>query len=184
MLKKRVAVVISLLVIFTGATNSAQAVDIFISADAIKGEASSRNYADKIEVNSFNLEIKSSLASGPAKGSSKVNFPAFKVTKKIDQSSTPLLTSLVTGKTIKSFVVDFVRSDGAGSDFLYLRHTFSDVTASDYSLLINKEDEDSGTEIIGFVYSKISTEYYYQDRTGKKVSGPKFGFDLTANKIL
>ena len=184
MFKKRLAVVTSLILIFMGVCGSAQAVDIFVSADAIKGEANSRSYVDKIEVNSFNLEIKSSLTSGPVKGASKVNFPAFKLTKKVDLSSNQLLTSLVTGKIIKSFVVDFVRSDGAGSDFVYLRHTFSDVTASDYSFLVNKEDEEGGVETISFVYSKISTEYFYQDRAGKKVSGPKFGFDLGANKLL
>lgn len=167
-----------------GAASSAQAVDIFITADSIKGDASARSYVDKIEVSSFNFEIKSSVASGSAKGSSKVNSSAFRVTKKIDQSSNPILTNLVTGKAIKSFVVDFVRADGAGSDFLYLRYTFSDVVASDYSIVVDKEDEERGTETIGFTYSKISTEYFYQDRNRKVVPGPKFGYDLAANKLL
>jgi len=193
MLKRRLAIIISLLVFFMGAASSAQAVDIFISADAIKGESSSRNYVDKIEVNSFNLEIKTSPVAGGSGGgraSSKASFPAFKVTKVIDQSSNPILTSLVTGKTIKSFVVDFVRADGAGradgaaSAFVYLRYTFSDVIASEYSIIVDKEDGERGLETIGFVYSKISIDYTFQDVTGKRVSGPKFGFDVSANRLL
>jgi len=183
MIKRRLAIIVSLLVLFMGAASSAQAVDIFITADAIKGEASARSYVDKIEVSSFSFEIKSSVASGSGKGSSKIN-SSFRVTKKIDQSSNPILTNLVTGKALKSFVVDFVRPDGAGSDFLYLRYTFSDVVASDYSIIVDNEDEERGIETIGFIYTKISTEYFYQDRNRKVVPGPKFGFDLERKQLL
>jgi type VI secretion system secreted protein Hcp len=131
----------------------------------IVGESQDQKHKNEIEVLSWSwgMQGKSSIGGGTPTG--KATMRELRIVKKVDKSSTALMSALRTNEVIKEGVLT-VRKTG-GSKLEYLKITILDgrVMALDV-----QAGDDSGTsdlvERVAFSFNKISVEYTPQGGDG------------------
>lgn len=186
MIKKILGVLISAFLIPLAFSTMAKADSIYMQVTDIKGESKVRAYDGWIELNGFAFSANrpATAATGGARAAAKVIFGDIKIQKYMDLSSTALMSSVATGKSIKTIVIDVVRDTGE-DDYVVTKYTLSDVYVSSFTQSHSAGDEaDTGVEEIGLNYGKITVDYSAVLANGKAGAKTKFGWDITANRAI
>ena len=164
------------------APTAAQAAsDIFLRLDGIQGESVDAKHKSEIDVLSFSLGFVNQLAGGTGGGggAGKVSCGDVNLVKNIDRSSPSLISSVMTGKHIKSGVLTFTTGGAGGPTYYTLAMT--DVIATS----IVQSDSAGGpkiTEQLTLNASAFSFRYRPQNPNGSLGATVRFDFDCKANK--
>jgi type VI secretion system secreted protein Hcp len=164
------------------------AFDGFMKIEGAPGESLDAKHKDWIELLSYGHSVeqpvsKTASSSGGA-SAERVNLGAFFITKQVDKASPKLFDMSVTGKHIKSIVIEICRSTG-GEKLKYYEIKMEQVLISNYSHNGNNAGTaEFPTETILFVPGKINVTYVQQKRTDGQAGGQiAAGWDAMQNKV-
>lgn len=152
--------------------------DMFLSVSGAKsgqiaGEAQDQKHKNEIEVLgwSWGMQGKTSLGGGLATG--KATIRELRITKRLDKSSTALMSALRTNELIKKAVLT-LRKVGQ-NPLEYFKITIEDGRVS--ALDIEAGDASNSTamvERVSFTFNKISVEYTPQGQDGHPLGATSF----------
>jgi type VI secretion system secreted protein Hcp len=139
----------------------------------IKGEAQDAVHKGEIEVVSWSwgMQAKPSLGGGGATG--KASVLELKVVKRIDSSSTALMSALRTNEQIQKAVLTLRKSGTQPLEYLKVTIEQGRVT----SLTIQAGDRDGSPDIVenvSFSFNKITVDYVPQGKDGLPQGGMSF----------
>jgi type VI secretion system secreted protein Hcp len=159
----------------------AQAVDLFLKLDNIKGASIDDQHKDWIDVLSYSLGASNpgSSGQGGGGGGGKVSFSDLSLAKLVDASTPFLLEGVATGKMFKEAILEVVRTGQNPVPFLV--YTLEDVLISSYSVS-GSSGGGLPTEALSLNFEKIKVEYRKDDKGGKIGSPITFAYDLKTNK--
>ena len=150
--------------------------NIFWEIDGIKGESTSDQGKDMIELLSFTHGVTMPLAGGApdehsaargrapspsntSRASGRSVHKDFVITKRIDLSSTTLNLKCCGGEDIKSMKVHVWKADTAGKPIEYLTYTMESCIVTSVAV---SGAEDQPLETVTFNYKKITWDYNQQ----------------------
>jgi type VI secretion system secreted protein Hcp len=153
-------------------------VDTFLSVKGarsgqIKGESQDQEHPNAIDILSWSwgMESKASLGGGQAK--SKATIRELKVLKKVDSSSTPLMSVLRTNEMITKAVLTQRKAGKTQLEFFKITIEQGRLT----ELLIESGDEEGSTDLfehLSFSFNKITVEYTPQGKDGQSQGSMMF----------
>lgn len=136
--------------------------NIFWQIDGIKGESSSDQGKDMIELLSFNHGVAMPLTAGPSntsRASGRCVHQDFTVSKYLDIASPTLNLKCSGGEDIKAMKVFIWKADAAGKPLNYMTYTFDSAIITSVSV---GGGGDQPVETVTFNYKKITWEYGQQ----------------------
>jgi type VI secretion system secreted protein Hcp len=157
--------------------------DMFLSVSGAKsgqiaGEAQDQKHKNEIEVLgwSWGMQGKSALGGGVATG--KATIRELRITKKLDKSSTALMSALRSNENIKKAVLTLRKTGKTPLEYLIItiengRVMTVDIEAGDAS------NSPTLIERVSFSFNKISVEYTPQGPDGQPLGGTTFEDDWT-----
>lgn len=154
---------------------SGGAIDVFLSlqskrAGKIKGESQATDHVDEIVVHGWNWGMATSSALGSSMATGRRSYKNLVVSKRIDASSTSLMSVLVTNDEVKEAKLT-MRKAGAGQrDFFFIRLTNARITAVD----LDCGDDGDVIERITFSFNKVEVEYERQLSNGQRGGSSSF----------
>ena len=160
--------------------------DMFLSvrgarSGVIKGEAQDKTHEHEIDVSSWSwgMQARPTLGGGVASG--KAEMRDLRIIKRVDSSSTALMSALRSNELITKAVLT-VRKAGK-SPLEYLKITIEQGRVT--GLSIEAGDRQGGTDVfeeVTFTFNKISVEYVPQGPDGQARGGMMFAdqFDESA----
>jgi type VI secretion system secreted protein Hcp len=160
--------------------------NIFWEIKGIKGESTSDQGKDQIEVLSFDHEVAMPLTHSPSntsRSSGRAVHKDFKITKRADLSSPILNHKCCGGDDIPEMKIHVWKADTAKKPIKFLTYTFK-------SCIITKVHvscaSDQPTEDVYFSYKQITWEYAQQkqDEPGGSKGKASHGWDVAKNKSL
>ena len=150
----------------------------FLRLDAIKGESTSRDFEDQINVSAFSWGMTNPAApggGGGGGGAGRVSFQDLTVTKAVDAASPPLFAAAATGQHVRDAVLTVVAS-GARPE-AYLRYCLRDVTVAS---LKQEGTGERPVETVTFRYAQFAIAYGRQAADGSRTFVTQ-GWDLIQN---
>lgn len=148
--------------------------NIFWEIEGIKGESTSAQGKDMVELLSFNHGIAMPLTAGPSntsRASGRCVHQDFTITKRADLATPTLNLKCCGGHDIKSMKVHIWKADAAGTPIEYMTYTFESCIITSISV---GGGADQPIETITFNYKKIQWDYAQQKQEqpgGKKGKG-------------
>jgi type VI secretion system secreted protein Hcp len=149
--------------------------NIFWEIDGIKGESTSAQGKDMIEVLSFShgvaMPLAGSLAdpggrarrapsaSNTSRASGRCVHEDFTLTKRVDLSSPLLNLKCCGGEDIKTMKIHMWKADAAGSPVEYITYTFESCILTSVAV---SGTEDQPVETVAFNYKKVTWDYAQQ----------------------
>lgn len=157
--------------------------NMFWEIEGIKGESTSEQGKDMIEILSYNHGVSMPLTSGPSnvsRASGRCVHQDFTVTKYVDIASPTLNLRCCGGEDIKSMKVHVWKADAAGAPIEYLTYTLESCIITSVSV---GGGGDQPIETITFNYKKITWDYnqQLQPSPGGKKGKSSTAFDLEKN---
>jgi type VI secretion system secreted protein Hcp len=149
--------------------------DIFLRVQAkragrLKGESVSPGHEDDIEVESWRWGVQASSALGSTQATARRSYSGLTIVKRIDSSSTALLSALATNDEIKEAVLTMRKSGGEAVDYFLLTLKEARVTQIDHGV-----SDDGGTrETVAFAFRKVEVEYRKQQAGGSRGASHMF----------
>jgi type VI secretion system secreted protein Hcp len=141
--------------------------DIFLHvqtarAGKIKGEASTEEHKNDIDVRTWSWGLASSSAIGSGMATGRRSYRNLVITKGFDTASTALLSALATNDKVTEAMLSMRKAGGEALD--YYRMTLRDarVTAVD----VEVDGEGRPVERVSFSFQKIEVEYKPQEHSG------------------
>ncbi len=158
--------------------------NIFWEIEGIKGESTSAQGKDMIELLSFNHGVSMPLTSGPSntsRASGRAVHQDFTVTKHVDLASPTLNLKCCGGEDIKSMKVHIWKADAAGTPIEYITYTFDSCILTSVSV---GGGGDQPIETLTFSYKKITWAYaqQLQSQPGGKKGQSSANWSLAENK--
>jgi type VI secretion system secreted protein Hcp len=161
-------------------------VDCFCKIDGISGESTDSAHAGEIEVLSYGLGFtQAAMVSTSGVGGStgqRADLSEFSIVKLLDTSSPVLMKYCCTGKHIPTVTISVNGANESKAE--YMNYVLSDVVVSSVNATGPSGSHHRPEESIGFRYGKIQVTYTPYDKTGKKGSAVKAGWDTSSNKAL
>jgi len=131
-------------------------------AGELKGEVLAKGHEHSIEVHGFQFGVAASSAIGSGQATARRQYKHLMVVKRLDSSSTSLLSALATNDEVKELKLA-LRKPGIGQeDFFTITLTAARVVGVDL-------DFDAGGEAVeraSFAFTKIDVEYRVQGADG------------------
>ena len=165
----------------TSAVNPAPAAgaDAYLSvrtkrAGELKGEVSAKGHENSIEVHGFQFGVAASSAIGSGQATARRQYKHLVVTKRLDSSSTSLMSALATNDEIKELKLS-LRKPGLGQE------DFFTITLSGARVVGLDIDFDAGGETVeraSFAFTKIDVEYRVQGADGILGAASTFADEL------
>jgi len=153
----------------TSAVNPAPAsgADAYLSvrtkrAGELKGEVSAKGHENSIEVQGFQFGVAASSAIGSGQATARRQYKHLVVTKRLDSSSTSLMSALATNDEVKELKLALRKHGGSPEDFFTITLTAARVVGVDL-------DFDAGGDAVeraSFAFTKIDVEYRVQGADG------------------
>ncbi len=136
--------------------------NIFWEIDGIKGESTSSQGKDMVELLSYNHGVSMPLTAGPSntsRASGRCVHQDFTATKYVDLCSPTLNLKCCAGEDIKSMKIHVWKADAAGTPLEYLTYTFESCIVTSVSV---GGGGDQPVETVTFNYKKITWDYSQQ----------------------
>jgi type VI secretion system secreted protein Hcp len=136
--------------------------NIFWEIDGIKGESTSDQGKDMVELLSFSHGVAMPLTQGPSntsRASGRCVHQDMTVTKHFDISSPTLHLKCCGGEDIKAMKIHIWKADAAGKPLKYIQYTFDSAILTSVSV---SGGGDQPIETVTFSYKKITWDYGQQ----------------------
>jgi len=153
----------------TSAVNPAPAAgaDAYLSvrtkrAGELKGEVSAKGHENSIEVHGFEFGVAASSAIGSGQATARRQYKHLVVMKRLDSSSTSLLSALSTNDEVKELKLALRKPGDGQEDFFTITLAGARVVGVDL-------DFDAGGDAVeraSFAFTKIDVEYRVQGANG------------------
>lgn len=162
--------------------DAVNAADYFLKIDGIPGEATDRNHAGQIDIESFSwgaTNAGAAAATGGA-GAGKVSFSDFSFAKLQDKASPLLLQFAASGKVIPKVTLYGVSAGEQRVDYMTI--TLSEVLITSFQSAGSAGSAQMDSVSVNF--AKIQYEYRPLGADGKFGPAVRAGWDLKANKAV
>ena len=136
--------------------------NIFWEIDGIKGESTSDQGKDMIELLSFNHGVSMPLTAGPSntsRASGRCVHQDFTISKHVDLATPTLNLKCCGGEDIKFMKVHIWKADAAGKPVKYIQFTFDHCIVTSVSV---GGGSDQPVETVTYSYKKIQWDYGQQ----------------------
>ncbi|MGD8560128.1 MAG: type VI secretion system tube protein Hcp [Gammaproteobacteria bacterium] len=164
---------------------------IYLEYDGIKGNVTSGEYKDQIEISFFNFSVNRSVSMTPGsvanRESGTPQLSEIQLTKPLDNSSPNLFNASVAAAQGKTAKLHFVRTaDGQSVEFM--TYELSDCVVSGYS--ISAEGGDATAEAnppienLTLSFTKLIVSHTQYDKTNKVGQPVRSGYDLAEAKAI
>ena len=131
-------------------------------AGELKGEVSAKGHENSIEVHGFEFGITASSAIGSGQATARRQYKHLVVTKRLDSSSTSLMSALATNDEVKELKLA-LRKPGDGQDDFF---TITLAGARVVGLDLDFDASGEAVERASFAFTKIDVEYRVQGASG------------------
>ena len=151
------------------------AIDLFLSvqtkrAGKLKGESSAKGHTDEIVVHGWSWGVATSSALGSSQVTGRRSYKNLVVTKRIDSSTTALMSVLATNDEVKEAKLS-MRKAGEGQR-AFFTITLSQARVS--SLDLECGENGDAIERVTFAFNKVQVDYELQQSTGQRGGGTSF----------
>jgi len=143
-------------------------------AGELKGEVSVKGHENAIEVNGFEFGVAASSAIGSGQATARRQYKHLVVTKRLDSSSTSLMSALATNDEIKELKLS-LRKPGLGQEDFF---TITLAAARVVGLDIDFSEGGDAVERASFAFTKIDVEYRVQGADGILGAASTFADEL------
>jgi type VI secretion system secreted protein Hcp len=143
-------------------------------AGELKGEVSAKGHENSIDVHGFEFGVAASSAIGSGQATARRQYKHLVVTKRLDSSSTSLMSALATNDEIKELKLS-LRKPGLGQE------DFFTITLSGARVVGLDIDFDASGETVeraSFAFTKIDVEYRVQGADGILGAASTFADEL------
>jgi len=143
-------------------------------AGELKGEGSAKGHENSIDVHGFEFGVAASSAIGSGQATARRQYKHLVVIKRLDSSSTSLMSALATNDEIKELKLS-LRKPGLGQE------DFFTITLSGARVVGLDIDFDAGGETVeraSFAFTKIDVEYRVQGADGILGAASTFADEL------
>jgi type VI secretion system secreted protein Hcp len=151
------------------------AVDVFLAvqgkrAGKVRGEATAVDHKDEISIQGWHWGVTASSALGASNASARRSYKNLTVSKRVDCSTTALLSMLATNDEIKEARLCMRKAGEGQRDFFKItlynaRVTSLDVTCDSTGMM---------SETATFSFNRVQVEYEIQQASGQRGSGFNF----------
>jgi len=131
-------------------------------AGELKGEVSAKGHENAIEVHGFQFGVAASSAIGSGQATAKRQYKHLVVTKRLDSSSTSLMSALATNDEIKELKLALRKPGEGQEDFFTITLAGARVVGVDLDFDASGET----VERASFAFTKIDVEYRVQGANG------------------
>jgi len=131
-------------------------------AGELKGEVSAKGHENSIEVHGFEFGVAASSAIGSGQATARRQYKHLVVMKRLDSSSTSLLSALATNDEVKELKLALRKPGDGQEDFFTITLAGARVVGVDL-------DFDAGGDAVeraSFAFTKIDVEYRVQGANG------------------
>lgn len=160
---------------------SGGAIDVFLSvqtkrAGKLKGEAQANEHKDEIIVNGWNWGMSASSALGSAQATGRRTYKHLTVNKRIDLSSTALMSVLATNDEVKEAKLSMRKAGEGQRDYFTIKLNNARVQSVD----IECGENGDAIERVTFAFTKIEVIYEQQQASGQRGGGTSFQDEILA----
>lgn len=158
--------------------------NIFWEIEGIKGESSSEQGKEMVELLSYSHGVSMPLTSGPSntsRASGRCVHQDFTITKYVDLASPTLNLKCCGGEDIKSMKIHVWKADAAANPIEYLTYEFESCIVT--SVSVGAGSGDQPIETVTFNYKKVTWSYNQQkqDQPGGKKGKSSSSWDQEKN---
>lgn len=150
-------------------------IDVFLSvqskrAGKLKGESGAKGHADEIVVHGWSWGVATSSALGSSQVTGRRTYKNLVVTKRIDSSSTALMSVLATNDEVKEAKLSMRKAGEGQRDFFTI--TLSQARVASLDLECGESGE--AIERVTFAFNKVQVDYELQQASGQRGGGTSF----------
>ncbi|MDN3920029.1 Hcp family type VI secretion system effector [Roseateles violae] len=161
-----------------GATAGAGA-DIYLSirtkrAGELKGEASAKGHQNAIAAHGFRFGVSAGSALGSGQATARRQYKQLVVSKRLDSSSTSLMSVLATNDEIKDLRLALRKPGGDQDDFFTLSLSGARVVGLD----LDCNEHGETLEQVSFAFTRVEIEYRVQGSDGVLGAANRFSDEL------
>lgn len=138
----------------------------FALFDGIPGEATDKDHAGWINIDSISESIRSSIAIGEKTTGSEVQLDDISLTKIIDRSSVLLRDRLARGEVIPNVVIELTSSYSAVSRATYFKYELKNVVITSFQFSAVADEGSPPTETLTLAFDEITWTYTIRDNSG------------------
>ena len=131
-------------------------------AGELKGEVSAKGHENAIEVHGFEFGVAASSAIGSGQATARRQYKHLVVTKRLDSSSTSLMSALATNDEIKELKLALRKPGDGQEDFFTITLAGARVVGVD----LDFDESGEAVERASFAFTKIEVEYRVQGADG------------------
>jgi len=155
--------------------SSGGAIDVFLSvqskrAGKLKGESQAVDHKEEITVHSWAWGMSASSALGSAQATGRRSYKNLTITKRIDSSSTSLMSVLATNDEVKEAKLSMRKAGEGQRDYFTIKLSNARVSAID----IECGEDGDALERISFAFTKVEVNYELQQATGQRGGSTTF----------
>jgi len=143
-------------------------------AGELKGEGTAKGHEKAIAIHRFEFGVSSAAAVGSGQATSKRQYRHLLVFKRLDSSSTSLMSALATNDEIKELKVSLRKPGDGQDDFFRIMLAGARVVGLD----LEYEEDGSTRERVAFAFTKIDVEYRVQGADGALGASSTFSDEL------
>ena len=131
-------------------------------AGELKGEVSAKGHENSIEVHGFEFGVAASSAIGSGQATARRQYKHLVVMKRLDSSSTSLLSALSTNDEVKELKLALRKPGDGQEDFFTITLAGARVVGVD----LDFDESGEAVERASFAFTKIDVEYRVQGANG------------------
>lgn len=155
--------------------------DIHLKLDGIKGESTSVQHNDEIDVESWAWGVTGGSAASGGGGVGRATFADLSFTHRVDRASPALWKACATGRRIRDAVLSVARAGAGTQDYLVVK--LRDVSVTSVALSDAAADALVPLEAVSLAFAKVEYSYKPQNANGSLGAAVEFKFDLVRNKV-
>lgn len=158
--------------------------DIHLKLNGIKGESTSVQHKDEIDVQTWAWGVTGAspvTGGGGSVSPARASFSDLHFTHGVDRASPELWKACATGRQIRDAVLSVARPSGGTQDYLVIKLT--DVIVTSVSMTDGAGDTLVPVESVGLAFVKVEYGYRPQNANGSLGAVVEFKFDLARGRV-
>ena len=140
--------------------------DMFLKVDGIKGDSQDTTHTNEIDVVNWSWGMRSNTSMGGAGASGKSTVNELKITKRVDNASTALMSVMRNNGNIKKVVLTVRKAGGNPLEYFMITLQNARITSIDVESGTTGEESDL-VERLSFAFNRINIEYVPQGADGQ-----------------